>query len=487
MNFRIYCLTPRLEDNAPYFTADLMTNFNDQVTAFKQKSTQKISENNHSHSYTYDEKFKIDLNSKKSLTFSMSKNVIVDEISLINPFVNNIQVGSLLLLVDYYNNHHFFIVTDIKFNFTSINVTYQYTCEDMFSYTTSRLNSGYTLENDAESEDFIGAKTIDWWVIKHIVPDCRIDYTYVPFNKGLYQRTDNQIVPFTTNQDGIVNINSLKKIIKQPYLDGTLSAEIKSKVDKNEELTVEEQDLYDKYKAAHAYYETFAFSCSDSSANGALVSLADHFDLQIRTFEYLNIKKGKAIFYFWFEPKKNEERVTGLQYSPSDSIQSFSLGHSAKSLTTILDVEGPTYQDELITLIPNVSPFFYQLFQSPVWDKSNFLNNSYSAYLGPQIYQGYIPSTENPEEIQFNINGDNSIQGNFKYQVTSTNNIGTSLEDTIKSDYHNSSDAALAARIAALKTALPNKIIEVFGPTDGEDTPLILSQSIILSLNDLPI
>ena len=70
------------------------------------------------------------------------------------------------------------------------------------------------------------------------------------------------------------------------------------------------------------------------------------------------------IRYFWFEPKKNTNRIGGLVYSPYNSIQSFGLSHKGDSLTTILNVEGPTYDDELITLIPELTPHF-----------SNFIND----------------------------------------------------------------------------------------------------------------
>ena len=187
----------------------------------------------------------------------------------------------------------------------------------------------------------------------------------MPCGKGVYETKSGSIQDFNENSDDVTNIKKLKRIIKEAYLDTVLSPVVKSKIDTNETLSAEEKAQYDDYLKNHSLYETYAFSCSNSSANGALVSLAEHYDLQIRVFEHLNIKTGNAIFYYWFEPKKNEKRVTGLQYSPKNGIQNFTLGHSGKSLTTVLNVQGPTYDDEVISLIPPVSPFFYQLFQSP--------------------------------------------------------------------------------------------------------------------------
>lgn len=488
MNFKIYHLSPRIELNTTRYTADIMTNFSDQFSGFKAKQLTSLAPNTF-HSYTFNETYKEDLNSKKTLTFSMCKNVFIDGQYIINPFINNIQAGSLLLLVDMYNNHTFFMVTDINYTFSANNMTYKYTCEDMFSYTTSRLNSGYTLENDAESKDFIGAKTIDWWVIKHIAPDCKISYQYIPFSKGIYQRKTkgNKIYPYKQNADGSTSMYKVKKIIKEPQLDGVLSASIRNKVNRNLDLTVEEQAEYDKYMQQHAYYESYAFSCSNSSANGALVSLADHFDLQIKVFERLDFATGIALFYYWFEPKKNETRVTGLQYSPNSSIQNFTLGHSAKSLTTVLNVEGLTYEDELITLIPNVSPFFYQLFQSPVWEESVFTKNSYSAFLAPQPYYGYIPRGPVNPEIVDEVKIYPLAKGNFTYQLISLAEIQSATGTTLRSDYPaDLSSASLTSDINTLKAEINTKMKEAC----DIDTPAgtsINDTCLVFKLDNLPV
>ena len=53
-------------------------------------------------------------------------------------------------------------VKNIALKFSAINITYQYTCQDSFSYQLSRQNDGYTLDNDPSSDTFIGARTVDY-------------------------------------------------------------------------------------------------------------------------------------------------------------------------------------------------------------------------------------------------------------------------------------------------------------------------------------
>lgn len=110
------------------------------------------------------------------------------------------------------------------------------------------------------------------------------------------------------------------------------------------------------------YYETFPFAISGSTANGALIALAEELGLMVRVYEYLaddhHIRK-----FFWYEPERNE-RNNGLMYSPYTDIQSFSFEHRGESLTSILNVTGANNNDQLITLFPAVTPFFNLLFNS---------------------------------------------------------------------------------------------------------------------------
>jgi hypothetical protein len=79
-----------------------------------------------------------------------------------NPFIAKISVGTQLLLIDKYDNEYFFTIKDIKYSLQNSNIIYQYSCQDSFTYQHIRQNSGYSIANNMESADFIGAKTIDW-------------------------------------------------------------------------------------------------------------------------------------------------------------------------------------------------------------------------------------------------------------------------------------------------------------------------------------
>ena len=65
-------------------------------------------------------------------------------------------------MTDQYLNEYIFTVTSIKYTIKENNITYNISCQDSFSYQMARQQDGYTIENDIESEDFIGAKTVDW-------------------------------------------------------------------------------------------------------------------------------------------------------------------------------------------------------------------------------------------------------------------------------------------------------------------------------------
>ena len=80
---------------------------------------------------------------------------------MVNPHIAAVHVGSIIELVDKYNQTYLFIVKKITYSFKEHNITYNYSCQDAFSYQYTRQQSGYTIENDAASEDFIGPKTID--------------------------------------------------------------------------------------------------------------------------------------------------------------------------------------------------------------------------------------------------------------------------------------------------------------------------------------
>ena len=342
MEFQIYLLTPQTRRNSVYYTKDLMTDFVSQTTQQPH------------YSYTYDETYKESENSKKSLTFMMTKRVFLNGDWVENPFVAAAQPNSQLLLVDRYGNETIFVITEISYSFSSINVTYSYTCEDFFSYSTTRQNDGYVIENNSESDEFIGSRTLDWWAYK-IRKDCNIRYEYIPMREAVYVDRNGAI-------HHSLDIENCKRLIKNAY---------------------DEANFKD-------YYTQTIFSCSGSSANAALVDLTDRLDMHVRVYEHLvDTNNGSQLVgYFWFEPKKNDLRDSGLVYSPNTSIQSFGLTHSSKSLTSILNVQGPTYNDELITLIPDITPFFFRYFESKMWLKSDFKENGFTALLQRQTFTG---------------------------------------------------------------------------------------------------
>lgn len=113
------------------------------------------------------------------------------------------------------------------------------------------------------------------------------------------------------------------------------------------------------------YQTTIIFSCSNSNANAALISLGENLDLMLHSYESRNTSNEILQYnkYFWFEPKKNQD-VSGLSYSPKTNISNFSLNFAGDNLTTILNVNSNESGDDLVTLIPTVPAVFNTLFQS---------------------------------------------------------------------------------------------------------------------------
>ena len=247
--------------------------------------------------------------------------------------------GTTLLLEDKYGQHHLFTITNISYAIREINITYNITCRDSFSYQLSRQNEGYTINNDPTSDDFLGAKNIDEWTQNYIIPECYIQsYSYLPLHKGLYLNTQSVLKQFSYGD----NLTDVDIMIKRPYTS----------------------------TSTPEYYETFPFAISGSTANGALIALAEELGLMVRVYEYLaddhHIRK-----FFWYEPERNE-RNNGLMYSPYTDIQSFSFEHRGESLTSILNVTGASNNDQLITLFPAVTPFFNLLFNSNLWAETTY-------------------------------------------------------------------------------------------------------------------
>lgn len=307
--------------------------------------------------FTYNEQFSIHSNSRKDLTFSMDRMVLINNEWVENPYAQHLQIGTQLLLEDKYNNQYLLTVSKIAYTFKLNNITYNITCQDTFNYQLTRQNDGYEIENNSSEDDFIGAKDIDWWVNK-IAKECHIAYQYIPLEQSLYQNTDKRFLLTTGQQYG----NQLQKLIKQSF----------------DRTAVEDKPLFEK----------IPFSGSGNAAS-ILINLGEQLGLVLKTFEHFQYNNGIEsnilIRYFWFEPAKNNI-VSGLQYSPFDSVQQFSLTHDGAALTTVLNVSGPTYEDELITLLPDISPFFLQLFQSEQWERSHYYPSMYSDLMNATTY-----------------------------------------------------------------------------------------------------
>lgn len=118
------------------------------------------------------------------------------------------------------------------------------------------------------------------------------------------------------------------------------------------------------------FFETLPFSCSGSNGMAALISLAEQLGCQVNTFEHrfaILDELGNGYTYFrknyWLEPTKNS-LPSGLTYSPLQNIQSFNVSQTGNSLTTVLNVNSHTFNDEEITLFPSLPGIFLNYFHS---------------------------------------------------------------------------------------------------------------------------
>lgn len=366
--FTIKLLTSRLGSNNSYSTylETPISDFLDPIELQTQSST--TLNKKHGYCYTFNEKISLHQNGQKELSFSMMKNIWLDSEMTTNPFVGKLKNGSQILLIDQYDNEYFFTVTNIKYTLKNSNIVYNYSCQDSFSYQHIRQHNGYTIENNPEDVDFIGAKSVDWWVINKIKPECHISYQYIPLDGGLYlSKTTNNLTLFNKNS----SLKDVKKIIK-PVFDKTEYPE---------------------------FFEEIPFSLSGSNASSALISLADEMGLMLNFTEHNVSNNGQRteffIRYFWFEPKKNEKNAD-LKYSPYTNVQTFDFSHKGSSLTTILNVESNTINDEIVSLIPAVTPFFSSLFASSYWDSSEYSDGFFTSICQEKTFlsKGGAGSTE---------------------------------------------------------------------------------------------
>lgn len=420
--FKLSLLTPRFENNSTIFIEDLITEFFPQRDEYASKKNNEtvLQENEDKDLYeykdrillagqdltirkntttnTYNEKLSKSQNGQKTLTFDLDRYIAKMDEWYENPFANNIINGSQILLTDQYKNEYIFTVTSIKYNIKENNITYNVTCQDSFSYQMARQQDGYTIDNDAESKDFIGAKTVDWWVKKKIIPECYLSsYKYIACDEGLYESLNGEYKTFKYFE----TLRDVKRIIKEAHIPPVYK---NGQVEKGKENDIE-------------FFETIPFSCSGSNVDAALIALGDEVNMQLNTFEHArmsfnsatNIVNRTKYFdkYFWFEPKKNTNRV-GLKYSPTRNIQSLAVTHQGQSLTTVLNVDGPTYNDELITLIPTIPPFFHEYFHTQEWADSRYTPGLFSNLCQNQQYTS-AKETATVSNKYININAEEDI------------------------------------------------------------------------------
>lgn len=296
-----------------------------------------------SFSYTYEEKVSFHQNAQAELSFKMDNNILFEDEWIKNPFVDAITIGSQIALTSL-DETRIFTVKKISSSFNNNNNIYTYTCQDSFSYQLSRQNKGYTIDNDSSDDDFIGAKSIDYWADK-ICTECYVPYSYVPLKQSLFVRNpaEGKIVVATSSN----NYTDIVKVLKNGY------------------DTLSDSD----------YFNTIIYSVSSSSANNALVSLGEQYGMQIKVYEFFN-KNSNNLYsverYFWFIPIKDGDHLSGWVYNPKSNIQSFSLSQTGDNLSTIINVKSNEIDDELISLFPSIPPFFSKVYGSDYWKNSQY-------------------------------------------------------------------------------------------------------------------
>lgn len=330
-----------LEDVFTSFNYDLDTSLNvlskweDTYDLDKYMSNyNKTVKTNRNFSYSYDENLTLGENSQNKLTFKMLKYIEHDGRYDVNPFAAIISGGSQIKLTDKDNQVYIFTVTSPKYAIKRSNVEITYECVDSFSYKNTRQNSGYTISNDETSEDFIGSKTLDEWATK-IRNECKIKYEYIPTNEYIWiDKNSGKCKHWLRLADRIKDENN-KEI------------EIPAVVDK-----ILREPLDPDYNPA------LVFSISSSNALNANITLANDNGLVIKVNDQYQI--------YYFIPQKNPE-FSGLYYSPQVDVKSLDISQDAASLTTLLNVTGPTFDDSEVTLIPTITNFFYDLFSRDEW------------------------------------------------------------------------------------------------------------------------
>lgn len=331
--------------------------------------------------YTFDEKFQLHQNTQRTLTFSMARDIIREDRLEKNPFINYLYIGAQLLLEDKYDNHHLMTVSKISYEFHKLNTIFKYECQDSFNYQLARQNTGYEIINNIEDIDFIGAKSLDWWVRCKIQPECNISYDYIQLNQT---RPGIKTIAYSADQ----------------YPD---------------------------------FHKTISFSAS-GTASSVLIALGEQYSLQLHVYERFcpstNSNQGTIDKYYWFEPMKTL-RPSGLKYSPDFNLQSFGLEHLGTSLSSVLNVQSNTVGEDLITIIPTIPAFFRTWFETEEWANSQFASGLFSSACQETIVNWTLEET-NIEENQI---GDSKVfkdDNNFVYLPISNNIQWDKKYDQIK-------------------------------------------------------
>lgn len=279
--------------------------------------------NSNSNATSFNEALKIDANSY-ILTFSLMKFIYEEGKKNINPLAQALIHGARVKLIDKNNHILIFRINNISYTFSSGNIQIDYSAVDSFQYELIKLNVGYAITDDVDREDYLGAMTFDEWS-KKIVEDCHILYTYKDID--------------TWNKDLIAK-------------------------DPNKET----------------YNQTISFSCSDSNAYSALVSLGE------KVGYILDINFANHTFSFI--PSKSP-MYKGYFFNPDLNLSSFSISTSSQSFITILDVTGPTIGDEEITLVPSIPPLIESWINSDDWTKTKYSQTLFSDFYKTK-YPNYV-------------------------------------------------------------------------------------------------
>lgn len=418
--FKICLLVPFLDsgDNCRY-KRDYFTDYNEaEVTVFDEfKTTSHFN-------FSYDEHITFKKNAEISFSFKMDKYYNDGSDFLLNPYIENLNIGNLIEYTDSFGIIYRFAIKKTQLSFLPHNIVYTFDCQDAFSYQYTRQHNGYALINDASSASFIGPKTIDEWVTQYIIPQCKIGFQYIPLQDGLYKTIngDNRILHYKDEGFWIAKTKDKNIVSNKKYYDGVNSEPFVAQLE-NGSLTFTNNpsnegqkelnipigvDYYNEmstlkfpknpYEVISGDYdenldcfkpndirfyikkpllkrdfqflfEPFVFSCDNSSAGNALVSLSQE--------KGLILEVDYETETFWFSEEKKSSN-SGLCYSPKNQLQDLSFSLNGDSLNSVINIEGPTIGENIITLLPEVPLFWQQFFLSEEWKKTIYCDNLYS-------------------------------------------------------------------------------------------------------------